>query len=160
MERLTVWRFDTAQGADEAATILAELAARDVVELRDAAVVSWPAGARRPTSRQLPGLPGAGALGGAFWGLLFGLLFYAPLVGLAVGAAGGVTGALRNVGIDDRFVKRVRDEIRPGTSALFVLGSAAVLDEIGGALTGVRTEPMVTNRSDEPEQLLLVAVAE
>jgi uncharacterized membrane protein len=161
MERLTVWRFDTAGGADEAAAILEDLASKNVVALHDAAVVAWPAGARRPTSRQLRSLAGEGALGGAFWGLLFGLLFFAPLLGLAVGAAaGGVTGALRNVGIDDRFIRQVRDEIKAGTSALFVLSSAEVLDKVSSAFAGMRPELMFTNMSDEQEKLLLEAFAE
>jgi uncharacterized membrane protein len=161
MERLTVWRFDTADGADQAAAILEDLAAKNVVVLHDAAVVAWPAGARRPKSRQLRSLAGEGALGGAFWGLLFGLLFFAPLLGLAVGAAaGGVTGALRNVGIDDRFIKQVRDEIKAGTSALFVLSSAEVLDKVSSAFAGMRPELMFTNMSDEQEKLLLDAFAE
>ena len=60
-----------------------------------AATVSWPEGAKRPKTRELHNLAGAGALGGAFWGLLFGLLFFVPLLGMAIGAAAGaLSGAL------------------------------------------------------------------
>ena len=59
-------------------------------------------------------LTGAGALGGSFWGLLFGLIFFVPLLGLAIGAGiGALTGSMSDVGIDDRFIKEVRDKVTP-----------------------------------------------
>ena len=44
-------------------------------------------GQKKPKTRQLHNLTGAGALGGAFWGMLFGLIFFVPLLGAAIGAA-------------------------------------------------------------------------
>ena len=94
-------------------------------------------GAKRPTTRQLHNLASAGALGGAFWGLLFGLLFFVPLLGMAIGAAAGaLSGSLTDVGIDDDFIKRTREEITPGTSALFVMSADAVLDKGDGGVHG------------------------
>ena len=49
--------------------------------VEDAATVSWPSGAKKPKTRQLHSLTGAGALGGMFWGMLFGLMFFVPLLG-------------------------------------------------------------------------------
>ena len=61
-------------------------------------------------------------MGGSFWGLLFGLIFFVPLLGAAIGAAtGALAGSLTDVGIDDAFINKVRDQVTPGTSALFVL---------------------------------------
>jgi uncharacterized membrane protein len=67
-------------------------------------------------------LTALGALSGGFWGMLIGLLFLNPLFGMAVGAAAGaVSGALRDVGINDQFMKDLADTLKPNTSALFVL---------------------------------------
>ena len=66
-----------------------------------------------------PSLAGAGALGGAAWGGLIGLLFLAPLLGMAIGAASGaVAGALSDVGVDDEFMKRLGEQLQPGSAAL------------------------------------------
>nr|WP_296071309.1 DUF1269 domain-containing protein [uncultured Actinoplanes sp.] len=160
MERLTVWRFETPGGAEQAAATLQELSEKNLLRLHDAAVVSWDTGAKRPKTRQLHNLAGAGALGGAFWGLLFGMIFFMPLLGMAVGAAAGAMGgSMRNVGIDDNFIKRTRDEITPGTSALFVLSSAEVLDKVRDAFAGQQPELVFTNMSDEQEKVLLDAFA-
>jgi uncharacterized membrane protein len=161
MQTLSVWRFDTAEGADQAVGTLEALAKQQVIRIFDGATVSWAEGAKRPKTRQLHNLAGAGALGGAFWGLLFGLLFFVPLLGMAIGAAAGaLSGSLTNVGIDDDFIKRTRDQITPGTSALFVMSGDAVLDKVKAAFTGQKPELLFTNLSDEQEKALREAFAE
>jgi uncharacterized membrane protein len=53
--------------------------------------------------------------------VLFGLLFFVPLLGAALGAlTGALSGSLVDVGVDDRFIARVREQVRPGASALFL----------------------------------------
>lgn len=161
MGTLSVWRFDSAEGADQAVGTLEELAKGRLITVFDAATVSWKDGAKRPRTHQLHNLTGAGALGGAFWGLLFGLLFFVPLLGLAIGAAAGaLSGSLTNVGINDEFIKRARDEITPGTSALFVLSQDAVLDKVSAAFEGQNPHLLFTNLSDEQEKALREAFAE
>ena len=104
---------------------------------------------------------GGGALGGMFWGLLFGLIFLVPLLGAAIGAAmGALSGSLADVGIDDTFIKRARDEITPGTSALFVLSSNAVQDRVREAFAGHDIELLFTNLSREQEEKLRAAFGE
>ena len=145
---LTVWRFATPGGAELAEETLRELQRQDLIVVHDAATVSWAAGARKPTTRQLPGLTEAGALGGAFWGLLFGVVFLVPLLGVAVGAAAGALGSsLRDVGIDDEFIAAVRREVKPGTSALFVLSSDAVIARVREAFEGQHPQLVHTNLS-------------
>jgi uncharacterized membrane protein len=39
---------------------------------------------------------------------------------------------MADVGIDDDFIRSVRDEITPGTSALFLMSSVAVMDKVLG----------------------------
>ena len=155
MATLTVWKFDTADGAQRAEDVLKGLSKQELITLHDAAVVSWEVGKKKPHTRQAASLTGAGAMGGAFWGLLFGLIFFVPLLGMAVGAAAGaLTGSMADVGIDDEFIKQVRDQVQPGTSALFLLSSGAVLDKVHDAFDCVNAELIQTNLSNEDEAKL------
>src|SRR3954471_11140452 len=150
---LTVWKFDTAEGADQAVTTLEGLARENIVTLHDAATVSWAEGKSKPQTHQLTSTTGAGALGGAFWGMLFGLIFFVPLLGAALGAAtGALSGSLADVGIDDGFINKVRDQVTPGTSALFVMSSDAVIDKVKVAFDELDSSDLIfTNLSDEQE---------
>ena len=128
MAILTVWKFDDPTGAGEALGKLESLQKQQLIEIQDAAVVEWQPGKKKPTTRQAVSLIRAGALGGAFWGMLFGLLFFIPFFGLAVGAVlGGLAGRFSDYGIDDDFIKSVRDQVTEGTSALFLLTVPAAL---------------------------------
>jgi uncharacterized membrane protein len=161
MSTLSVWRFDTPDGAENAVSTLTDLSRQKLITIHDAATVSWTPGSRKPKTRQLQDLTGAGALGGAFWGMLFGLLFLVPLLGAAIGAAAGaLTGKLTDVGIDDTFIKQIREEITPGTSAMFVLTSDAVVDRVQQAFAGQRAELLHTNLSQQQEDTLRAAFAE
>jgi len=158
---LTVWKFENPEGAEKAVATLEGLAKQQLITVQDAATVSWPVGAKKPKTRQLHSLAGAGALGGAFWGMLFGLLFFIPLLGMAVGAAmGALAGSLSDVGIDDDFIKRARDEITPGTCALFLMSSGAVVDKVRDAFRGDQPELVSTNLSDSHERALREVFAE
>ncbi len=156
MATLTIWRFGTADGADRAAATLENLAKSALLTLHDAAIVSWPEGHKKPRIRQLHNLAGRGALTGAFWGTLLGLLFLVPLLGAAVGAATGAAAAgLSDIGIDDDLVRQVRARVTPGTSALFVLSSDAVIEKVRDAFAGpVPPELMFTNLDAAQEQRL------
>ena len=149
MAALAVWKFDTPGGADESAKNLQALDLQDLVVLRGAATVSWERPSKKPQTRQLRGTTLEGNLGSSFWGLLFGMIFFVPLLGAATGAAGGaLAGSLTDVGIDDGFINKVRDQVIPGTSALFVLGPDAVLDIIEAAIA-----------PHEPTGLILIALS-
>jgi len=155
MATMTVWKFPTAEGAAVAEATLKDLQRQELIQIHDAAIVSYPAGAKKPKTRQLTSLTGAGALGGAFWGMLFGLIFFVPLLGMAIGAGmGALTGSMTDVGIDDSFIRRMRDEIQPGTSALFVLSSNAVADRVREAFAGQEMVLVESNLSREQEDKL------
>ena len=161
MATFTVWKFNDADAAERAVQTLSQLQSEELIKVQDAAVVSWEEGKKKPKTRQLRNLGAAGALGGAFWGLLFGLLFFVPLLGLAIGAAaGGLAGSLTDVGIDDKFIDRVKQSVTPGTSALFLLSSDAVIDKVKDAFQGAHAELIHTNLSDEQEAALRDAFAE
>jgi uncharacterized membrane protein len=156
MATLTVWKFETTTGAEDASKTLQELARQNIVVLHDAATVVWEEGKKKPKTKQLASTTGAGALGGSFWGLLFGMIFFVPLLGAAIGAAtGALAGSLTDVGIDDSFINKVRDQITPGTSALFVMTSEAVIDKVHAAFEGHQPGELIfTNLSNEQEAAL------
>ncbi|MEU9075220.1 DUF1269 domain-containing protein [Kitasatospora sp. NPDC004745] len=161
MATLTVWRFPTATGADEALNTLKDLQRQELIKVQDGAVVSWPVGARKPRTRHLSDMTGMGAVGGAFWGFLLGMIFFVPLLGAAVGAAGGALGGhLAHLGIDEDFIKKLRDEVTPGSSALFALTSDAVLDRVHSAFAGQHAVLLQTNLSAEQEARLREAFTE
>jgi uncharacterized membrane protein len=161
MATLTAWKFDTPEGADAAEQTLVGLQKQELIQIHDAATVSWPVGRKKPKTRQLTSMTGMGALSGSFWGLLFGLLFFVPLLGMAVGAAAGALGgSLTDVGIDDDFIASVREKVTPGTSALFVLSSDAVLDKVKDAFAGQSPELIHTNLSGDEEAQLREVFAE
>src|SRR5437763_7284819 len=79
---------------------------------------------------------GGGASWGMFWGLLFGLLFFVPVFGMAVGAGlGALMGKIEKTGIDKQFQQQVRDMLKPGTSALFVVVEKVTPDKAVEALS-------------------------
>ena len=130
-QTLTVLKFETPDGAEQALELLKGLQDQQLINVADAATVSWPQGAKKPKTRQAIGLKVIGALDGAFWGMLFGLIFFVPLLGMAFGAAmGALSASFMDIGISDTFIKESRDKITPGTSALFLLSSNAVLDRV------------------------------
>jgi uncharacterized membrane protein len=161
MATLTAWKFSTPEGASDAMETLERLDAQQLIQVHDAAVVTWPVGARKPKTLEMHDPAKAGALGGGFWGLLFGLIFFVPLIGLAVGAASGaLAGSLTDVGISDAFIKDVRDKVTPGSSALFALTSDAVRDKVAEAFRGTQAELISTNLSAEQEAALVQAFGE
>jgi uncharacterized membrane protein len=161
MATLTVLKFPTADGADKMLGTIESLQKQQLITIQDAAIVSWPAGKKKPKTRQIQNLAGAGALMGAFWGMLFGLLFFVPILGLAVGAGmGALMGSFADVGIDDNFIKQVRNQVTEGTSALFLMSSGAVEDRVREAVRGQQFELIATNLSKEEEEKLRAAFSE
>jgi len=155
MNTLTVLKFSTPEGAQELLNKIYEMQNQELITVIDAATVSWPEGKKTPKTKQAVNLTGAGAMDGAFWGMLFGLLFFVPLFGMAVGASmGALTGRFADYGIDDNFIKRIRKEVEPGTSALFLMTANAVVDRVVEELKGREFELVSTNLSKEQEEEL------
>ncbi|MCF2530835.1 DUF1269 domain-containing protein [Yinghuangia soli] len=155
MTTLTVWKFNTPEGAGLAEEKLLSLQKQDLITVVDAAVVSWPADKKKPKTKELNNLTGMGALSGTFWGMLFGLIFFIPLIGAAIGAAtGALAGSLGDVGIDDEFIDEVRREVTPGTSALFLMSTNAVIDRVHDAFDATDAQLIRTNLSKDEEAKL------
>lgn len=63
-------------------------------------------------------------------------------------------------GASDDFIKSVRDEVTPGTSALFLMSQNAVADRVRSAFAGTNAQLIRTNLSDEQEARLREAFGE
>lgn len=160
MTTLTVWRFPSPRGADEAEYTLKELQKQDMIKVHDAVLLSWEYGADKPQSRQLR-TTGRAAKRGSLWGLVLGAAFTVPVVGLAAGAAvGAAAHKLRDAGIDEDFLTAVRDKVTPGTSALFLTSSDAVMDKVIEAFSRQHMELISTNLTQEQEAALQQAIAD
>jgi uncharacterized membrane protein len=73
---------------------------------------------------------------GTTWGMFWGMLFFIPFLGMAVGAGlGALMGKVEKFGIDKQFQDQVRDMLKPGTSALFMVVEKVTPDK---AVEGLR----------------------
>lgn len=98
---------------------------------------------------------GGGAWWGGFWGFLFGLLFFIPFAGLALGAGmGALFGHFGEKGIDKAFQQQVRDYVKPGTSALFLVIEQATPDKALDALSQYGGTVIKTSLSQEDTKKL------
>jgi uncharacterized membrane protein len=158
---LVVLKFDTPDGADQGLELAQSLQKQQLLQLLDAAIVTWPKGKRRPKTRHLGDLTAAAACDGAFWGLLFGMIFFVPFFGAAVGAAmGALSGHFADYGIGKEFIDQVRSKVTEGSSALFLLLGQVTADRVVEAFKAApKFEIIASNLSHEQEEKLRAAFA-
>jgi uncharacterized membrane protein len=133
-----------------------QLQKQQLIDIMDAATVTWRQGDKKPKTRRLANMTRLGALDGAFWGMLFGMLFFMPFFGMALGAAiGAISGHFANYGISNDFITQIRQKVTEGTSALFLLVGQATVDRVAAAFKTLPPfEIISTNLSREQEQKL------
>jgi uncharacterized membrane protein len=103
---------------------------------------------------------GAGASWGMFWGLLFGILFFVPVFGIAIGAGlGALMGKITKSGIDKEFQDQVRDMVKPGTSALFLMIEKVTPDKAIEAMSRYGGTVLKTSLSKDNEAALQEALS-
>jgi uncharacterized membrane protein len=156
---LVVLGFKDMSTADEAVIELEQMQKEALISVAD-----WARVIRRPDGkvdiRQGNHPAAAGALGGTFWGLLFGLIFFVPFFGAAIGAASGaLIGALTDVGIDDKMIKELGNQIVPGSSALFIYVVQATGDKVAERMRRFQPEVLKTSMSNDAEEKLRQALA-
>jgi uncharacterized membrane protein len=92
---------------------------------------------------------------GMVWGLLFGVLFFVPFLGVAIGAGmGALMGKITKLGIDREFQDQVRDMLKPGTSALFLMVEKVTPDKAVETLSQYGGTVLKSSLSKEGEQEL------
>ena len=158
MSTLVVVAYPTEYQAEEVRLQLLKMQKEYLVDLEDAAIAVKQENGKVKL-RQMYNLTGSGAVSGGFWGLLVGLIFLNPLLGAAVGAgAGAVAGALSDVGVDDKFMKDLAEQMQPGHSVLFILFRSITLDKALEELRGTGGTVLQTSLSHEDEQRLRAAL--
>ena len=156
MTAFTVWKFDSPDGADRAASTLKRAASEGMVKVLDHAVVSWPVGAARPSTSQGHEENWRGTGWGAFWGLLLGALFFVPIVGGVVGAAiGAISKATEDAGITKEQLETIRTQVTEGTSALFAVTDEGDLDRLGERFHGMQKKLIATNLTEGEREILI-----
>jgi len=102
---------------------------------------------------------GGGAMWGMFWGFLFGLLFFVPVIGIAIGAGlGALMGKMAKTSIDKQFQDQVRDMVKPGTSALFLMLEKVTPDKAVEAMSKYGGTVLKTSLSKDDEKELQEAL--
>ncbi|MCK6553451.1 DUF1269 domain-containing protein [Candidatus Binatia bacterium] len=158
MADLVVIGYEDEFKAQEVRLQLLKMQKEYLVDLADA-VVATKDKEGKVKLHQVYNLTAAGAATGGFWGTLIGLIFLSPLLGLAVGAASGaVAGALTDVGLDDKFMKGIAENLKAGSSALFVLVRKATPDKVLAELRGTGGKVVQTSLSHEQEEKLQAAL--
>jgi len=150
--------YDDVATARSVMDTLRELSTERAITLEDAVIVeSRPDGKIKLHQTQRPGA--VGAAGGALWGGLIGLLFLAPFLGMAVGAASGAAaGALTDVGVDDKFMKQLGTELKPGSAAVFVLVRESTPDKVLPRISPYGGTVLHSSLSDEADAHLREAL--
>jgi uncharacterized membrane protein len=130
--------------------------------LQDVAVV-----VRHPdgsfTLDRVPFPAASNVVGCSVVGFLAGLVLGAPLVGATVGAmvggAGSAVAVSASAGIGDDFVTEVKELMKPGTSAIFVLDDEGDMDVILHAIRGLGGTVLKTNVNLERARLIQSTLA-
>ncbi len=158
MSDLVVIGFDDENKAFEMRAALAKMQKEYLIEMEDVVVVTKNEKGKMKL-HQAVNLTAAGAVGGSFWGMLIGMIFLNPLLGAAVGAGtGALSGKLRDMGIDDNFIKELGETITPGSSALFVLVRKATPDKLLEELKGFKGKILKTSLTADKEEALREAL--
>ena len=129
MATLTAWKFPSADGADAAFETLRDLARRELIEVLDAVVVSWPEDSAKPETHRLRPAPSLDDEEGSE-------------LGLALGA---------------EYFRTLSANVTAGTSALFALTTEPRMHEVAEAFRGTDAELLATNLTPEQEERLLGA---
>ncbi|MDT3670233.1 MAG: DUF1269 domain-containing protein [Aromatoleum sp.] len=168
MSELVAIKFDRIDEADRVLNELRRLQKEYLVDLEDAVVVIRPPEGEVQLKQSIP-LVRAGALSGglsgSLWGTLVGLLFLNPLAGFVVGGlagagAGALSGSLADYGIDDDFIRSLSEEIKPDSSALFLLVRKVQPEKVLAELSQFRGKLLRTSLSPEQEARLQAAISQ
>jgi uncharacterized membrane protein len=142
--------------AEQALETVQHLEGELIIQADQVAAISRdPEGKLHVHSGHGAGPTAGGAAIGGFWGFLFGLLFFIPFAGLAIGVGmGALFGHFGENAIDKEFQHQVRDYLKPGTSALFMVIEHATPDKAVAALKQYGGTVIKTSLSDEDTKKL------
>lgn len=150
--------FPSEAKAEEARTTIVSMVKDYLVQIGDAAIaVKTEDGVKL---NQLMNTTAAGAAGGSFWGLLIGFVFLNPLLGVAAGAASGaLAGRFTDIGVNDKFMKGIAEDMQTGEAALFMLVDKLTGDKALERINGLGGRVLQTTLNHDAEDKLRAALA-
>jgi uncharacterized membrane protein len=146
--------FDNAEAAGKVRETLRSAQKSDYLNLDDSAVIVKDEEGKIHVKNEMDRGVKVGAIGGGLLGLLLAGIFF-PVGGLLVGAAlGGLIGKSVDLGIDQKFVKEVADDLEPNSSAIFFIVREANPDVAVAALKPYKGTVRHTSFPPEAEEEL------
>src|SRR3954465_5858949 len=153
MANLVVITFDNETDARDALKSLRNMEKMGQMSIEDTAVLVKDQNGKLKVDNEVSGAVETGAVVGGTIGLMLSFLF--PVAGIAMGIGGGALVAkVMQTGVDGQFVKDLGEEMKPGTSALFVMGRGSNHTVVLAALEPFKGTVYQTTLSSELEDEL------
>jgi uncharacterized membrane protein len=158
MNELIVVAFDRVDDARDALRHVRSIERAGRIRLEDTAIVERRDDGSTEVANEVSGTTETAAIAGALLGGLVTFLF--PLAGITIGAGiGAAIGSALDTGVDQGFVDEVKETLRPGRSALFLVIKQGDADAVMAALRPYRGEVLQTTLSTEAEEALRDALS-
>jgi uncharacterized membrane protein len=157
MNQLIVVAFDHFDDARDAMKQLRALEHEGKIRFEDTAIVERDPDGTAHVKNEVSGTTETAAVIGAVVGGLLAFVF--PLAGIAIGAAlGALVGRSLDSGVSDQFVDEVKETLRPGRSALFLVVKESDADATLAALRPFSGDVIQTTLPIETEEALRQAL--
>jgi len=162
MSTLIALAFNDPYHAEELRLELLKKHGSDLGDLEEAVVLvhDWKNKIRLHHATHLT-LPAA--LSGGFLGTLVGLMVFNPILALIGGVTGtglgAAIGAVKEAGIKEDFMKELGHDLKPGSSALFILARKAAPEKIVEVLKDSGGKVLQTSLSHDDETKLQAALS-
>jgi uncharacterized membrane protein len=157
MNQLIVVAFDHFDDARDAMKQLRALEREGKIRFEDTAIVERDPDGTAHVKNEVSGTTETAAVIGAVVGGLLAFVF--PLAGIAIGAAlGALVGRSLDSGVSDQFVDEVKETLRPGRSALFLVVKESDADATLAALRPFSGDVIQTTLPAETEEALRQAL--
>lgn len=157
MNQLIVVAFDHFEDARKAMGGLRALERDGQIRFEDTALVERDPDGTAHVKNEVSGTTETAAAIGALIGGLVTFVF--PLAGIALGAAlGALVGRSLDRGVSDAFVNEVKQTLRPGRSALFLVVKESNADALLAALRDYQGDVIQTTLDSEAEEALRQAL--
>jgi uncharacterized membrane protein len=127
----TAWRFSDTEGADDAVLRLKQLDAQELIDLQDVAVIRWPHYATEPAAQEHVTEEGS--------------------------KVASLVHKLKHGSIDTSMIESVKGDMTPGTSALVLFSTEAIVDKVAKAFQGRGMELIRSDLSVQQQDRLRTA---
>jgi uncharacterized membrane protein len=131
---VTAWQFSDTEAADEAVIKLKQFDDQDLIKVEDMAVVRWPQYAAGPAADEHVTVQG--------------------------GKVSSMMHKIRHTRIDSSMIESVKDTMMPGTSALVLQSSDAVIDALAAAVGGPGVDLLQSDLSVPQQDELRAALSQ